>query len=292
MTEKIKQADLTTTPAGQQVRAPEKTPTPQPPTQAVVPAAKNSPVLALATMLQFADAASFARTLKATVMPGSASDEQVAMLCSVALAHGLNPLKREIYAFPDKGGIRPIIGVDGWYTIANSHPMMDGISFRFEGELIDPKNGKGSLSCRCTIHRKDRAHPIEVEEYLSECFRNTEPWKNNTRRMLQHRAAIQCIRIAFGLAGIMDEEEFARMVEFENVRSKPLPEDALRHGGVRTGAQAISRLEQRHQEREPVQEGQPEEVPFTVADEQPQAEPAGEFADPGEIPPYRPDDAN
>ena len=85
----------------------------------------------------------------------------------------------------------------------NDHPQFDGIDYEFEHD------GEGKLiSCTSIIHRKDRAHPTRVTEYLAECRRNTEPWKME-RRMLRHKATIQGARVAFGFSGITDEDEAA-----------------------------------------------------------------------------------
>ena len=42
---------------------------------------------------------------------------------------------------------------------------------------------------------------------MEECYRQTDTWKMKPRRMLQHKTAIQCARYAFGLSGIIDEDE-------------------------------------------------------------------------------------
>lgn len=140
-------------------------------------------------------------TLKNTVFKGATDDELLALVV-VANEYGLNPLTKEIYAFPAKsGGIVPVVSVDGWNNLANSHPQMDGLEFEFVHDE------KGALiSCTCVIWRKDRARPIKVTEYLSECRRNTEPWKME-HRMLRHKALIQCARVAFGFSGISDEDD-------------------------------------------------------------------------------------
>lgn len=139
-------------------------------------------------------------TLKNTVFKG-ASDDEMMTLVVVANEYGLNPLTKEIYAFPAKGGgIVPVVSIDGWLRMMNNHPQFDGIEFEFMSEA-----GK-LISCTAIIHRKDRTHPICVTEYLSECRRNTEPWKME-HRMLRHKATIQCARVAFGFSGITDEDE-------------------------------------------------------------------------------------
>jgi phage recombination protein Bet len=141
-------------------------------------------------------------TLKATVFKG-ASNEQLAALVVVANEHGLNPFTREIYAFPDKGGgIQAVIGVDGWIRIITQHPSFDGFDHQFEGEGND-------LSCTVTLYRKDISRPVKVTEYLSECRRGTEPWKQYPKRMLRHKALIQAGRIAFGLGSLKDEDDVA-----------------------------------------------------------------------------------
>jgi len=140
-------------------------------------------------------------TLKNTVFKG-ANDAELMTLVVISNEYGLSPLTKEIFAFPKKGGgITPVVSIDGWIRLANSHPQMDGLDFDFDHS----EDGK-LVSCTAVIHRKDRSRPIRVTEYLSECRRNTEPWQME-HRMLRHKALIQCSRVAFGFSGIVDEEE-------------------------------------------------------------------------------------
>jgi len=148
-------------------------------------------------------------TLKATCFKGDVSNEQMMALTIVANQYQLNPFTKELYAFPDKGGgIVPVVGVDGWARIINEHPQFDGMEFDLNAD---------GTECVCRIFRKDRAHPIEVTEYLSECRRNTDPWRTSPRRMLRHKAMIQCARYAFGFAGIYDPDEAERIVAAQDV---------------------------------------------------------------------------
>lgn len=141
------------------------------------------------------------QTLKATAFKGNATDAQFNALMIVSTQYGLNPFTKEIYAFPDKNnGITPVVGVDGWARIINSHPQFDGMEFTADAE-----------SCTCKIYRKDRNHPTTVTEYLGECKRNTQPWDSHPRRMLRHKAMIQAARLAFGFGGIYDEDEAQRI---------------------------------------------------------------------------------
>jgi len=141
-------------------------------------------------------------TLKATAFKGNATNEQMMALCVVAEQYGLNPWTKEIYAFPSQNGIVPVVGVDGWSRIINSNPAFDGMDFVQDAE-----------SCLCRIHRKDRTHPIEVTEWLSECYRDAGPWKSHPKRMLRHKAMIQCARLAFGFVGVYDEDEAQRIID-------------------------------------------------------------------------------
>lgn len=147
-------------------------------------------------------------TLMATVFK-DASDDQFAALIIVSNEYNLNPLTKEIYAFPAKGGIVPMVSIDGWIRIMNSHPMFDGIEFE------DIPDGKGELmAIEATIYRKDRTRPVKVTEYLTECKRNTDPWNKSPARMLRHRALMQCARYAFGFSGIYgDDDEFTGEVQ-------------------------------------------------------------------------------
>ncbi len=140
--------------------------------------------------------------LKATAFKGPASDAQMTALMVVANQYGLNPWTKEIYAFPDKNnGIVPVVGVDGWSRIINTHEQFDGMEFE-----------QDETSCTCKMYRKDRGHHIAITEYMSECKRDVGPWKSHPKRMLRHKAMIQCARIAFGYVGIYDADEAERIV--------------------------------------------------------------------------------
>lgn len=168
-------------------------------------------------------------TLRATAFKGDkpVSDEQMMALLVVANQYKLNPFTREIYAFPDKrGGIVPVVSVDGWDRIINEHPMLDGFSF-----IWDPKEQAQT----CTMWRKDRNHPIEVTEYMDECRRpNSDAWKTHPRRMLRHKAFIQCARLAFGFAGIYDEDEAKRIAEARQHAANDEPAGASSADKVRS----------------------------------------------------------
>jgi phage recombination protein Bet len=149
------------------------------------------------------DAEAFKNTIKATVMPSNATNEQMAAFLLVASQYDLNPITKEIYAFPARGGgVAPVVGIDGWINLAQRRHEFDGMEF----DYTDDESGS-PISCTCRVYRKDRTRPIIVTEYMSECRRATDPWKSHPRRMLRHKAAIQGIRYAFGFSGIRDEDD-------------------------------------------------------------------------------------
>jgi phage recombination protein Bet len=150
--------------------------------------------------------AKFLQTVKATIFDAKGSQEELIAFLTVANRYNLDPFCGEVFAFRKQGGgIQAVVGVDGWSSILNSHPMMDGMEF--EDRLDD----KGELiAVTCKLYRKDRTHPVTCTEYMKECKRNTQPWTQWPRRMLRHKATIQCARLAFGLTGIIDPDEADR----------------------------------------------------------------------------------
>jgi len=190
------------------------------------------------------DAAKLMGTLKATCFRSkdrAASDEEMMALLIVADQYGLNPFTKEIFAFPDKqNGIVPVVGVDGWSRIINDHKSLDGLEFRYSETMTTPKGGQECPTwCEVVIYRKDRTHPTIVREYLDEVYRepfvfkdgNTKagPWQTHTKRFLRHKALIQGARIAFGFAGIYDEDEAERIIDItprsEDAPPRPKLED-------------------------------------------------------------------
>ncbi|HFV5019133.1 TPA: phage recombination protein Bet [Escherichia coli] len=107
--------------------------------------------------------------------------------------------------------------------IINENQQFDGMDFEQDNE-----------SCTCRIYRKDRNHPICVTEWMDECRREpfktregreiTGPWQSHPKRMLRHKAMIQCARLAFGFAGIYDKDEAERIVENTAYTAERQPE--------------------------------------------------------------------
>lgn len=161
------------------------------------------PASALALMAErcAVDPAKLHETLKNTVFKGATDDEMLALVVT-ANTYELNPLLKELYAFPKKGGgITPMVGIDGWLKIANRQPNYDGMEVEVYG------TDKVPTHATCVIFLKDRTHSVKITEYFEECRRNTDPWTQMPRRMLRNKAIIQAVRVAFGIGGIHDEDE-------------------------------------------------------------------------------------
>lgn len=170
-------------------------------------------------------------TLKATAFKqrdGSVpSNEQMMALLVVAEQYHLNPFTKEIYAFPDKAnGIVPVVGVDGWSRIINSHPQYAGMEFVYSDEMVQMPGAKvkGHVWIECVMYRKDIDRPIRIREYLDEVYREPfqkngyqkdGPWQTHTKRFHRHKTMIQCARMAFGFTGIFDQDEAERMQEID-----------------------------------------------------------------------------
>ena len=169
-------------------------------------------------------------TLKATAFRqrGDAvvTNEQMAALLIVADQYKLNPFTKEIFAFNDKGAVVPVVSVDGWSRIINEHPAFNGMEFNYAEEIVTMPGGKPCPAwCEVVIYRKDRDRPTVVREYLDEVYQSPRgnsgfagPWQSHTKRFLRHKTLIQGSRIAFGFAGIYDEDEASRIVEAQTVQ--------------------------------------------------------------------------
>lgn len=175
-----------------------------------------------------ASGAVLADVLAATAFSGDKLPtlEQLTALVVVARQYRLNPFTKEIYAYPDKKkGIVPIVGVDGWIRIINEQPMLDGIEFEYSPDMVSLKdidsgvqgNKQGHEWIDCIITRKDRDKPIVVREYFDEVYKargNYDgPWQTHPKRFHRHKTLIQAARVAFGFAGIYDQDEADRVIE-------------------------------------------------------------------------------
>lgn len=155
------------------------------------------------------------------------TDAQMEALLIVAEQYRLNPFTKELFAFSDKGAIVPVVSVDGWSRIINENPAFNGMEFRYSEEIVTMPRGKPCPAwCEVVIYRKDRDRPTIVREYLDEVYQAPRgqnaydgPWQSHTKRFLRHKTLIQGARIAFGFAGIYDEDEARRIIDAGSIDS-------------------------------------------------------------------------
>lgn len=136
-----------------------------------------------------------------------ATSAEMAIVASVCAKYGLNPLVKECAAFVSGGKLQMVVMIDGFYKVVNRQPDFDGVTFE------DHFDEKGELvSITCSMHLKNRSHPVTVTEYLKECKDpKSSVWTKWPGRMLRHKAYIQCARMAFGLTEMVDNDEADRI---------------------------------------------------------------------------------
>lgn len=184
-------------------------------------------------------AAGLKNTLMSTVFAECKTEEQFMALIVVSNEFGLNPLTKEIYAFPAKGGgIVPMVSVDGWIRLMNEHPAFDGIEFNYHDDA------KGDTQAvEAIIYRKDRTRPVKVIEYMAECKGNTIPWQKSPRRMLRHRALIQGVRVAFGFSGIAADGD-EDVIDGGTITAQSLPSRQSLAEELNDGIPALEEVDQ------------------------------------------------
>lgn len=177
------------------------------------PKTTSSTALAIMAQRLAVEPAELERTLMETAFKGATPAEFIA-LAVVANTYNLNPLVREIYAFPKKGGgIVPLVPIDGWLKLIRTDPDFAGMDIHWSDELMTVGNSKECPAwVEVTIHHKSHPeHPTVHREWLDETYRNTGPWNENTKRMLEWKGINQAGRVAFGLSGIVDQDEAERI---------------------------------------------------------------------------------
>jgi hypothetical protein len=155
---------------------------------------------------------------------------------------GVNPLGREIFLVrsddrPDEPPM-VVLGVDGWSHVLNSHKKFAGMQFTESEQLVEGV----PAWIECTLHRWDRCVPTTVREYFEEVRGATQPWITHPRRMLRHKALVQCARLAFGLVGVYDNDEAQRIFASKGATDNPREargSDAKQRSGM--GIEAVKR---------------------------------------------------
>lgn len=157
------------------------------------------------------EAGKFYGMVKTVIFPSTEklqpTDEMIMAFLSVCNDYELNPLLKEIYPFVDKNNnLRVIVGIDGWIKTVQRNPKYDGHAFK---PHLDSDQKLFAVTCQ--MFRTDRSRPMEMTEYMHECRRDTDPWKQWPSRMLHHKAFIQSARYAFGMNAFIDDDEADRL---------------------------------------------------------------------------------
>lgn len=166
---------------------------------------------------------SFVRAITATAFGRLVAWSQLDLerLLLTAERIGVDPVGGEIYAVPGqdhshateaKGQVSSqlielVLSVDGWCRVINSHPQFDGISF------VESESTPDGLPAyiECAIFRKDRRAVTRIREYMCEANTGAGAWLTHPRRMLRHKAMVQCARVCFGMGGVLEHDEAMRI---------------------------------------------------------------------------------
>ena len=136
----------------------------------------------------------------------TATNAEMTVVSSIFAKYDLNPFIREGHAFVSGGKLQVIIGFDGFVKIMNRQPTFNGVEF------VDNFEGSELISVTTKIHIKGRDFPVCTTEYMDEAYQpNSAAWKKFKKRMLRNKSLAQCIRIAFGVADVLDHDEADRI---------------------------------------------------------------------------------
>ena len=136
----------------------------------------------------------------------TATDAEMTVVAGICAKFGLNPLTKEAHAFVSGGKLSVMIGIDGWLSIMNRQATFNGVEFDYE---FDEKE---LVSVTTKIHIKGRDFPVEVTEWMDECFQpKSDAWRKYKKRMLRNKSLGQCIRVAFGISEVIDQDEADRI---------------------------------------------------------------------------------
>lgn len=136
----------------------------------------------------------------------TASNAEMAVVTGTCARYGLNPLTKEAHAFISGGKLQMIIGIDGWTKIMLRQPDFDGVEFEYEWD------DKNLLAVTTKIYSKERSRPTCITEWMSECKQvKSDAWSKYPNRMLRNKSLGQCVRVAFGISEVIDDDEANRI---------------------------------------------------------------------------------
>lgn len=155
--------------------------------------------------------------------------EKIEMAVKIAVANGLNPLKKEVYFIPfkDQYGNYDLVIVTG-YEVYLKRAETSGKLDWWNVEIVDDTNGKPKKAV-ITIKRKDWEKEFKHEVYFNEVVQtNKGSWLKMPRFMLRKVAISQGFRLCFpeqiaGLPNTTDEMEGVEQEKENIIPSDDMP---------------------------------------------------------------------
>lgn len=189
--------------------------------------------------------------------PRSITNEQLTAFLSVAADLGVNPLlPGMLYAYPlQGGGIVPMIGPDGVYTMLARREEYGGHRYEYEYD------GRTLVAVTCIISWRGRDLPVSKRIVVAEWEMPKNPnWETRRTHMAETRALKQAARqVIHGLPWDEEERRIAQAIE--------VPHTVVTTSPARgTAALAAKLIDDR-----PVE---PAPLPQVPAEPEPQADPA------------------
>lgn len=176
------------------------------------------------------------KTLKETVAQGLTNSE-FALFAEHCKSTKLNPFKKEVWAIKAGGRLQLMTGINGYFTIANSHPQYDGYEEGYIGkngeELPDTYAGNDYQGAWCKVYRKDRRMPAKGVAFNAEYNKGHGNWKTMPRVMILKCAESIALRKAFPqeLNGTYTAEEMPKEFNFDDKRPQVL-EAQIEQGNI------------------------------------------------------------
>lgn len=121
----------------------------------------------------------------------------------IAMAYGLNPFKREIYATKYGNNFSIIVGFETYLKRAERSGLLSGWKVETSGEINKQNVADSNITATITIHRKDWNEPFVHSVYFGEYVQRTKEgypnkfWREKPITMIKKVAMAQGFRLCF-----------------------------------------------------------------------------------------------
>ena len=148
-----------------------------------------------------------------------ATEEEFYTFLHLCKQTGLDPIKKEVWFIKEGARCQIMTGINGYLSIANSHPNYDGM----EVEVEHSPDGK-PVKAIAKAYRKDRKYPALGIAYLAEYASNSPLWRTKPTVMLLKVAKSIALREAFPqeLNGLYTAEEMPEEYSKPQVETPPI----------------------------------------------------------------------